>query len=232
MAIVSVYYEFKLKALKLVAEHSLRDQPTYLTRILDWTLARKDDAIGAVHHLGSTRRLWDCAAQSGSGSPPGTPADISATSSAMRSLWLGADGTLTEVFLHVTARGAILKGSMLSMLTEGSLHQIMHNRPGRKHMLKMLAKVNSAIAPHVQESSNSSYLSQTRNAKFFRRLAAAFPELLDLVCSTDPRQTSKIAKLVWSLRFLSFCIASIKDQKGHLHTAVCFWLTACLPPSS
>ena len=68
----------------------------------------------------------------------------------------------------------------------------------------------------------SGSVSHTGKAIFFRTLAAAFPELLDLLCSTDTAHTRSINKLFEALEFLSLCIISIKEsQKTHLHTSVC-----------
>ena len=66
--------------------------------------------------------------------------------------------------------------------------------------------------PFFEEANDSSYLSPDRKAKFFRQLMETFPELLDLMCSSDPAQQKRIVRLRESLQFMCINYLASKEQ--------------------
>ena len=142
-----------------------------------------------------------------------------------------------------------VEDEFLSIFTQRALRQLLSDHSEMR--VRLLTKVNKKVISYISDGAESSWLSQvghncighnyignnyisdgaesswlsqTRKAEFFRTLSDVFPELLDLLCSTDPGQTEKLEQLHASLQFLCWCILSLKDQKRHLHEAVhhCF----------
>jgi hypothetical protein len=67
-------------------------------------------------------------------------------------------------------------------------------------------------------------LSVSHRARFFRKLAAAFPELLDVICSTDARLADQIAKLQRSISFMCACIAETESNgRNKIHNLIHGW---------
>ena len=99
----------------------------------------------------------------------------------------------------------------MQLLTAPSLKSLLVERNGRVNLLQMLANANCHM-PFFEDGKDSSYLSPTRKAKFFRRLMRAFPELLDLMCTTNPAQIDKILRLKESVQFMCINYLAAKEQ--------------------
>ena len=56
----------------------------------------------------------------------------------------------------------------------------------------------------------------------------AFPEVLDLLASTDESEKDKIEHLREALSFLCTCVTSLRERDQHLHTSVHEWIIAPL----
>ena len=85
----------------------------------------------------------------------------------------------------VTARGTVVEETILGTFTMPALRQILSKCSSgmRDELVETLCIVSSRLSDHLQESGTQGYLSHRRSAKFYRKMANPYPELLGTPCA-------------------------------------------------
>ena len=202
--VVAVVVELRYKAFSHLAANSLRATPARSAVVLR----------GLSSATGFARRRADKQPSSAKG--PSEPAvavvDVVVESAAVPSTH--NDGPAAKTMANGSAWQ---DDAVLQIFKTDSLRQVLAAAPR-----ELMARVNTKMS-FFEDCTEASYLSSGGRAKFFRTVAQGFPELLDLLCSTDTRQTDKIKELQAELRFMSLCIISNKQHKVHLHEGLHEW---------
>merc|ERR1712216_2031 len=118
--------------------------------------------------------------------------------------------------------------TILAILKHSAINRLTLNVSG---LCGPLLQVNSMLAMQMSETSAHSYLSKNDlNSRFYRSLAATFPELLDVLCDTssDERHLQRVSELQKSLKFLSRALQRLWQYDTHVHSAINEWHLAPL----
>jgi hypothetical protein len=87
--------------------------------------------------------------------------------------------------------------------------------------------VNRGFGEWLEEEHPSSFLSVAPRAIFFRHLASAFPEMLDILVNTDEAAVERIARIKQALRILCLELETADVGEAPVHAMVHGWH---LPP--
>jgi hypothetical protein len=137
----------------------------------------------------------------------------------------------------VGSRGRLSRGCFLQSLLPSKIQYGFVHQPVDDSFLDCFNEVTTATESILDQCGFASYLSHLPEAKFFRRLAAAFPEVLDVLLCTDDMSWPSVLRLQEGLKFLAAAVEKVgaasrselrKSNSCHFDLCFCFasrWVT-------
>ena len=119
------------------------------------------------------------------------------------------------------SRGRANIGSLLHSLTPSAIQHGFASAHVTPRTLKLFSLITADAAEYLEHTSAHSYLSHSPQAAFFRRLASACPEIIDVLCTVNAACIADINALRRGLAFLSSAVGHMAEADAPgLHTAI------------
>jgi hypothetical protein len=128
---------------------------------------------------------------------------------------------LSRTVAKMGSRGRANIGSLLHSLTPSAIQHGFASAHVTPRTLQLFSMITADAAEYLEHTSAHSYLSHSSQAAFFRRLAGACPEIIDVLCTVNAACIADINALRRGLAFLSSAVGHMAeaDTPG-LHTAI------------
>ena len=126
--------------------------------------------------------------------------------------------------VHKIDRGMMCKGTMMETFTPEAVRRWFNRSTisnARLENFEALAGAPDGFSMHVADEGPASYLCNALEARFWRRMAKAFPELIDIMCTQQDGARAAVQQLIESMYFFFECWELLVDKPTpNLHTVL------------